>query len=258
MDNSLAIGLATQQLLRQRMDVTANNLANVTTTGFKVESVVSRELSERPAETIENPGDVSFSEGWRLQRDMGAGPLQRTSNPLDVAIASEGFFTIEGIGGETLYTRDGGFSIDEQGRLVSRAGLAVLGNMVGGDGDGGYVAGDGGEILLDEAAGPITITSNGAILQNNAEVARLAIAAFDTPGALEKRGGNMFAATDEQPRDAEGLRVEQGFLEGSNVQAISELTDMIAVSRAYQSVARLINNQNSMREEAIDKLVKLR
>ena len=95
-------------------------------------------------------------------------------------------------------------------------------------------------------------------MQNNAEVARLAIAAFDTPDALEKRGGNLFAATDEQPREAEGLRVEQGFLEGSNVQAIRELTDMIAISRAYQGVARLINNQNSMREEAIDKLVKLR
>ena len=151
MDNSLAIGLATQQLLRRRMDVTANNLANVNTTGFKVESVVSRELSERPAETVENPGSVSFAEGWRLQRDMGVGSLQRTGNPLDVAIASEGFFTVEGIGDETLYTRDGGFSIDEQGRLVSRAGLAVLGSMA--DGDGGYVAGDAGEIQIDQAAG---------------------------------------------------------------------------------------------------------
>lgn len=256
MDNSLMIGLATQKLLQQRMDVTANNLANMNTTGFKVESIVSRELQERPASVIERPKDVSFSEGWRLQRDMSTGPLERTGNALDVALAGEGFFTIGAPGGETLYTRDGAFSLDENGRLVSRSGLAVLGQTMGGDGF--YVEGGGGEIILDAAAGEITITQTGVIMQNNAEIARLDIAAFDTPEALEKRGGNLLAATDEQPREAVGVRVEQGMLEGSNVQAVLELTNMIEVSRAYQSVAKMISDENAMREQAISKLARLR
>ena len=256
MDNSLMIGLATQQLLRQRMDVTANNLANMNTTGFKVESIVAHELKERPASVVEDPNSVSFAEGWRLQRDMSTGPMERTGNALDVAIASEGFFVIGGVGDEPHYSRDGRFNLDEEGRLVTRAGQPVLGEVVGGDGF--YVTGDGGEIIIDDAAGPVTITENGLILQNNAEVARLDIVAFDTPSALEKRGGNLLTAVDQDPREPVGLRVKQGYLEGSNVQAIVELTTMIEVSRTYQSVAKMISNQNEMREQAISKLASLR
>ena len=256
MDNSLAIGLATQKLLQQRMDVTANNLANVDTTGFKVESVIARQLEERPASTVERPNDVSFAESWQLQRDMRTGPLERTGNPLDVAIAGEGFFSIGGVGEDTLYTRDGSFNIDENGRLVSRTGLPVLGQTA--NGDGAYVEGAGGEIIIDEALGPVTITQAGAIMQGNNEIARLDIVAFDTPAALEKRGGNLLAATDEQPREPVNLRVEQGQLEGSNVQAVLELTRMIDIPRTYQSVAKMISEQNNMREQAISKLARLR
>ena len=95
-------------------------------------------------------------------------------------------------------------------------------------------------------------------MQGNNEIARLDIVAFDTPAALEKRGGNLLAATDEQPREPVNLRVEQGQLEGSNVQAVLELTRMIDISRTYQSVAKMISEQNNMREQAISKLARLR
>ena len=140
--------------------------------------------------------------------------------------------------------------------MVTRAGLPVQGRTVGEDGF--YVEGEGGEIQINPDGGPVTVSKDGVIMQDNQEVARLNIVAFDTPGALEKRGGNLYAATDEKPRAPIGVRVEQGFLEGSNVQAVVELTRMIEISRAYTSVAKMINESDNMREQAINKLASVR
>jgi len=94
------VGLSAQQVLRQRMDATANNLANMTTNGFKAEHVITRELSEKPAAAADTPTDISFADAWTLQRDFSAGPLQRTGNTLDFAIEGEGFFVVQTQAGE--------------------------------------------------------------------------------------------------------------------------------------------------------------
>ena len=255
MDNSFMVALSTQQLLRQRMDVTANNLANLTTTGFKVESIVARPLTERPAQATDKPSDVTFADGWQLQRDMAPGPMQPTGNPLDVALESSGFFTVKS-GDDELFTRDGGFSLDEQGRLVTRAGLPVQGEP---QREGVTLLDEAdADIVVDPANGPVTIARNGAVMQGGAQVAQLKIVDFDTPAALEKRGGNLWAPTDEEPRAPAEIRVAQGFLESSNVVAIRELTNMIETSRAYQSVAKLISDSDNLREQAISKLARVR
>ena len=100
------VGLSAQRVLQQRMDVTANNLANVTTAGFKAERLVMRELSEQPAAASDIPTEIAFVDAWMLQRDFSTGPLEQTGNPLDVAIEGEGFFVVQTETGEA-YTRDG-------------------------------------------------------------------------------------------------------------------------------------------------------
>jgi flagellar basal-body rod protein FlgF len=159
MDNSFMVGLSAQQVLRQRMDVTANNLANMTTAGFKAERLVMRELSEQPAASSDLPTDIAFVDAWMLQRDFSTGPLEQTGNPLDMAIEGEGFFVIETEDGEA-YTRDGRFALDDQGRVVTRSGKVVLG--------------DGGPITVDPEAGPISISREGTLsFRRNLRMARL-------------------------------------------------------------------------------------
>lgn len=241
MDNSFMVGLSAQQVLRQRMDATANNLANMTTAGFKVEHIVSRELSEKPATAADLPNDIAFADAWTLQRDFSSGPLERTGNPLDFAIEGEGFFVVQTQGGDA-YTRDGRFNLDSQGQIVTRNGDPVMG--------------EGGPITLDPQGGPISVARDGSINQDGVVVGKLQVSTFDTPGALEKIGSNMWRATDEAPRTIEP-RIAGGFIEGSNVNAVMELTEMIEISRTYASIAKMISQSDELRGTSIEKLARV-
>jgi flagellar basal-body rod protein FlgF len=242
MDNSFMVGLSAQQVLRQRMDTTSNNLANLTTAGFKAERLVMRELSEKPAAASDSPNEINFVDAWTLQRDFGPGVMEQTGNPLDVAIAGEGFFVVQTEAGEA-FTRDGRFTLSPDGQLVTRNGHPVMG--------------DGGPITLDPTLGEVTIASDGSVSQGAAALGKLRLAAFDTPGALEKQGDNLWRATDEAPRAPEFYKVQAGFVEGSNVNAVLELTQMIEISRSYQSVAKMISQSDELRGTSIEKLARV-
>jgi flagellar basal-body rod protein FlgF len=239
MDNSLMVGLSAQQVLQQRMDLTANNLANMTTSGFKTERLVTRELSERPAAASDNPQDIAFVDAWMLQRDFSTGPLEQTGNPLDMAIEGEGFFVVQTAEGEA-YTRDGRFTLDAQGRVVTHGGDLVLG--------------DSGPITVDWNNGTFSISREGTLTQNNAQLGTFRTVAFDTPAALEKVGNNLWKATGETPRAPVNSHIAAGFVEGSNVNAVSELTQMIEISRAYTAVAKMISQSDELRGASIEKL----
>jgi len=242
MDNSFMVGLSAQQVLRRRMDTTANNLANMTTAGFKVEHVVSRQLSEKPATASDNPTDIAFADAWMLQRDFSTGPLERTGNPLDFALENEGFFVVQTAGGEA-FTRDGRFGLDEQGQLITR--------------NGDLVMGDGGPITIDPAGGPLSVSREGSISQDGVVLGALSVSTFQTPGGLERIGSNLWRATDEAPQPATNARVAGGFIEGSNVNSVLELTEMIEISRAYTSVSKMIAQADELRGTSIDKLARI-
>jgi flagellar basal-body rod protein FlgF len=242
MDNSFMVGLSAQQVLQQRMDMTANNLANMTTAGFKAERLVTRELSERPAAAHDIPNEIAFVDAWMLQRDFSTGPMEQTGNPLDLAIEGEGFFVIQTSAGEA-YTRDGRFMLDDQGQVVTRSGDLVLG--------------DGGPIKVDLNNGDFTISREGTLTQNNAQLGTFRTVAFDTPAALEKVGNNLWRATDEKPRPPENSHIAPGFVEGSNVNAVAELTQMIEISRAYQAVSKMISDSDQLRAASIEKLARI-
>lgn len=238
------VGLSAQQVLQKRMDTTANNLANLTTAGFKVEHVVARELSQKPATADDLPHEISFADAYMLQRDFSTGPLEQTGNPLDFAIEGDGFFEVQTANG-AAYTRDGRFNLNEAGEIITR--------------NGDPVVGDGGPITVDPTGGALTVSREGSISQDGVVLGKMKVVKFETPGALERVGSNLWKATDQQPTPADPTmtRVVSGMVEGSNVNAVLELTEMIEVSRAYTSIAKMIAQSDELRGTSIDKLARV-
>lgn len=243
MDNTLLVTLSAQNALRRQMDVSANNMANVSTAGYKSEEVLFEPETVRPAAIRERPGPVNFVRDYTVARDFRPGGLQRTGNPLDVALTSDGFFTIQTPQGPA-YTRDGQFKLDPGGRLVTAGGQPVLDDA-------------GREIRLDLTAGEPTIGKTGVLSQNGVPVARLGIATFQQPGALDKIGDNLWRATIEQPAPAATPDMVQGMVEGSNVVAVRELTRIIEINRAYESITRLQRQAEELRRTSIERLARV-
>ncbi|MBX3511888.1 MAG: flagellar basal-body rod protein FlgF [Hyphomonadaceae bacterium] len=239
MDNALMLGLQTQRVLQRRMDVTANNLANVATTGFRADALVFEEMNTTNAHAEDSPRDIRFVRDVTLMRDMRQGPIAMTGNPLDVAIEGDGFFMIQGPNGP-LYTRDGAFTLTGEGRLVTSDGRAVLNS-------------GGAPIVFDPQGESPAIGRDGAITVAGVEAGRIGVVAFAAPGALSKVGDNLWDAQGQQSEPFEGV-VVQGALEGSNVRPVLELTRLIEISRAYQSAARLVSSTDELRRSAIERL----
>jgi flagellar basal-body rod protein FlgF len=239
MDNALMLGLQTQRVLQRRMDVAANNLANVATAGFKADGLVLAEADATTAHAQANPSDIRFVRDVALMRDMRQGPIAMTGNPLDVAIEGDGFFMVEGPSGP-LYTRDGAFSLTGEGRLVTSDGRAVLNS-------------GGAPIAFDPQGESPVIGRDGAIRVAGVEAGRIGVASFAAPGALLKVGDNLWDAQAQVSETFEGV-VVQGALEGSNVRPVIELTRLIEISRAYQSAAKIVSGADDLRQRAIERL----
>lgn len=242
MDNALMIGLSRQLTLRREMDIVANNIANASTPGFHVENLLLRNQAAPTAEARDGPQDLQYVDAWGVGRDFSQGSLDFTGRPLDVALEGDGFFQIEGADGEALYTRDGRFRVDNEGRLAASDGALVLDDL-------------GAPILIDPAQGAAMITEDGAVVQNNAEVARLGIYRFENLAALEKSGSSRYAASEDNPAEiATEIAIRQGYVETSNVQPILELTRMIETMRAYSSVSRFLSQGEELSRKAIERL----
>ncbi len=240
MDNTLLLAMQAQMTLQRRMDATANNLANLNTSGFKADAVVIEEANNTDASAIEAPSDIRFNRDVTIMRDMRQGPIAMTGNPLDAAIEGEGFFMVQGDGGETLYTRDGAFSVNAAGQLVTSEGRAVLSS-------------GGAPIVFDAQGESPAIGRDGTITIAGIEAGRLGLARFAAPGALEKVGENLWSAKDQGAAPFEGV-VVQGAIEGSNVEAVLELTRLIEISRAYESASRIVAGADELRQRAIQEL----
>ena len=241
MENAAYVGLSRQMTLRRELDIVANNIANADTTGFKVEQLmVGTEVGERARNAFVRPG-VSFVLDNGVGRDFSQGALSQTGRNLDFGIEGEGaFFTLRDGAGEA-YTRDGAFTLDPEGRLVTQQGAAVLG--------------DGGEIILDTTKGEPSVGADGTITQEGQIVGRLSVVRFDTLAALEKGGDGLYRnASNSTPLEATDARVRQGMLEGSNVNPILEITNLIEIQRAYESVTRMIEQNNDLSRRSVERL----
>ncbi len=243
MENSLLISLSQQLAAYRSMDVIANNLANVSTPGFKRESAKFEELltTVRPAEGQKGMQQLSFVKDAGIARDLSQGSISRTDAPLDVAINGRGFFVVATPQGER-YTRDGHFSLDQEGRLVTSNGYAVQG--------------DGGAITVNPVDGEIHIARDGTVssVVNGAlnQLGKIRLAGFADEAQMTKEGENLYATA--QPVATASGTIVQGSLEGSNVQPVVEISKMIEVMRAYEATATLSKSQQDLSRQAIAKL----
>jgi len=229
-----------------KQDVLAGNLANVSTSGYRKDtsaihgfrSVLSDEAA---AIAAEYPTELEWQEplflGVTARTDFSSGTLEATGDPCDLALEGEGFFAVETPTG-TAYTRAGAFSLTQDGDLVTSQGCAVLGE------DGPIqIAGDSFEVASD-----------GRVTVDGQTVDRLKVVTFADPSVLQKAGAGLFTApADAEASDSEAA-VRQGFLEGSNVNAVEQMVAMITGLRAFEANQRAIAAQDETLKQAVTEL----
>ncbi|RDE10376.1 flagellar basal-body rod protein FlgF [Pelagibacterium lacus] len=241
MENAQLIGLSRQMALRRQLDVVANNVANINSTGFKAEALLFEEYIMPVAADRSFPGgsqQLSYVHDWATLHDMQPGSFTQTGNPLDVALTGQGFLTVQGPEG-IRYTRNGALEIDADGVLVTQNGYPVLS-------EGGNT------IVFNPDEIDIAITADGVISTNAGAKGRLGVVEFADPQELTRTGDTMFAGST--PMAAQSTRVVQGSLERSNVSGVAAMTEMIRVTQAYTSLADLMNKQDELRRSAIQRL----
>ena len=250
---SLATAAAGMQAQQTRLDVTANNIANVSTSGFKKSRAEFADLmyqSMRPAGAptgagTSAPGPLEVGLGVRVagtQRIDAQGSMVQTENALDVAIQGRGYFEVTLPSGETAYTRNGSFHKNAEGTLVTAEGYPV-----------------GGGIAIPPEAGSVTIGADGTISASvpgeaqPQQLGQLQLATFVNPAGLEAKGNNLFTASAASgeaitvPPGTDGAgSLIQGFVEGSNVNVVTEMIDLIAGQRAYEVNTRVIKAADEM------------
>jgi len=241
MDNALYVGLSRQILLRRELDITANNIANMDTTGFKVESLMAKTQPQAPAVTVQGPRPVKFVMADGVARDFGQGALRTTGASFDLAIEGRGFFKVTTADGER-YTRDGRFRLDDRGRLTTQAGDPVTD-------DGG------GELIVDPQKGLVSIAPDGSVSQAGERVGKVGVVAFDDLSVLEKTGDNLLKNTSNlQPQATPDAKVRQGMLESSNVKPVVEVNRMIEISRAYEQITRMMADEAELSRRSIERM----
>lgn len=246
-----ATGMMAQQL---NVDVISNNIANMTTTGYKKQRAAFQDLMYQ---NLKRPGASSSDSGTTvpsgLQIGLGVktgavyrmntqGVLQMTGNELDLAMTGRGFFQVELPSGETAYTRDGTFQINENGEIVTVQGYRVLPGMT--------VPADATALNID-IEGNVEVKIQGQA--NSTNLGQFELADFINPAGLEAIGNNFFTETNASGAPVTGTAnteqfggIEQGALENSNVDVVSEITSLITAQRAYEMNSNVISTSDEM------------
>ncbi|HEV7369201.1 flagellar basal-body rod protein FlgF [Arenibaculum sp.] len=243
MENPIYIALSRQDALRRQMDVTANNVANLNTPGYKQQRMMFVEfLTPAGSGPGQQSKPLSMVKDMAVLRNLEDGPVSRTDNPLDVALDGRGYFVVETVDGPR-YTRAGRFQLDPDRRLVDVNGLPVLD-----DGDR--------PIQIPQGAADIRIAGDGSISTEQGPLGRIKVVNFEREQFMTELGGGLYT-TEEPEVAAEGTKLVQGAIEGSNVQGIVEMTQMTEVLRQYQSNQRLIEAEHERQRNAIGRLTRV-
>ncbi|TNZ73340.1 flagellar basal-body rod protein FlgG [Vibrio parahaemolyticus] len=243
-------GMAAQDT---KMTAISNNLANVNTVGFKRDRVVFEDLfysiQRQPGAQVDQvnelPSGVQLGSGVRVvgtQKVFTQGNTQNTTQDLDLAVMGQGFFQIENSDGQIMYTRNGQFHINSEGLMVNSQGLPLEPQIqIPGNATSFSVGVDG------------TVTTTTADDPTPQQLGQITLAKFINPAGLEAVGGNLFRETeasgpaDELIAGADGAgSIKQGALEGSNVQVVEEMVDMITTQRAYEMNAKVVSAADDM------------
>ncbi|MGA9657531.1 MAG: flagellar basal-body rod protein FlgF [Asticcacaulis sp.] len=245
MDNTAYIALSRQITLRRELDISANNLANMNTTGYKFEELLVNAQAGAPAVNapIRTPANFAYDNG--VGRNFTQGAMNQTGAPLDLALNGDGtFFVVDGPKGEA-YTRDGAFTLSADGTLMTKQGYTVQG--------------DGGPITLDPKKGAPTISADGIITQmsqgQTERVGKLNIVRIANMSDLSKNGDSTYSLTSNAAAiPALNAQLSQGFLESSNVNPMAEITNLVRINRAYSSLASLMEQNAQLNRSAVERL----
>ena len=260
MEATSYIALSRQSGLKRQLDVVANNLANMNTSGFKGEKMMFVEhLTKSVGGHRPISEKITYVRDIATVRDFSKGPLESTGNPLDLGVAGEGFFTIKTDLGDR-YTRNGRFQLDQDGQLVNQQGFPVMA-------EGGQ------PIFFAPGDTNITVSQDGTISTENGELGKVSLVKFNNEQVLRPGAGGLFSI--DRPRidnaiegdgddDINGLfaqverpNIKQGALEGSNVMPIIEMSKMIAVHRAYDSVKSLVEREDDRMLQMVRTMAKV-
>jgi flagellar basal-body rod protein FlgF len=247
---SSATGMMTSQY---RQDVLANNLANVATAGFKEDLAVIRERQPASREELTNPAWSDASLAGMTGGSLVAptytcfepGAPEPTGNPLDAAITGEGFFHVRA-GSTDRYTRDGRFTLDRDGKLVTVSGNAVV---------------------LDESNRPIKapktykgrvrINGNGEVTAGNRKLGKISVVQFDDTSLLRKTGGNLIESLGAKAVEMRP-ELQTGAVESSNVDPTRAMVSMIEATRAYQMNASMVGLADQTLGRAVNDIARLK
>lgn len=244
-------GMVNQQ---KRLDTITNNLANASTNGYKREGATAKAFSEyltvkvndRTVGYITEPiGKMSL--GVKIGEnytDYSQGSFKSTGNTYDLAIEGNGFFSISFTnknGEQSIkYTRDGEFTIDSEGTLRTK--------------DGDFVQGEGGDISIPTDATSVSITTTGEIYADGEYIDTISIVDFEDYNYLKKYGENMYETVEGATQKDTQALVHQGYLETSNINVVSEMVEMITISRAYESNQKAVQTADGMMDKAVNEV----
>lgn len=242
---------------QHRMDTLTNNLANAATTGYKKEGATAQAFDDVLGYKIKDTSEYNLPKKMGVMNmgvkigesytDYSQGPFRQTDNTFDLALSGEGFFAIEYTNKAdettTKYTRDGSFTLTQDGYMVTKDGDYVLDQYNN-------------HIHLDPLA-EISIDRTGAIYQNGIHTADIQVSNFQDLNYLSKFGENLYTALDGATLIPGEAQVYSGYLEQSNVSVVSEMVQMISVSRAYETNQKIVQTMDSSLEQAVNSLGKL-
>jgi flagellar basal-body rod protein FlgF len=226
----------------QSLDMLANNLANSTTAGYKLDREFYSVFGEEDNAVMGGGTKLpSIDKHWT---DFTQGNLEPTGNPLDLALSGKGFFTANGPSGP-LYTRNGSFRVSPQGVLTTADGYALRSQVVG-------------ALIKVKPGASIEISTDGTVSQEGQPIARLAITDFADPAALTKSGNSYFrAAANAVPVAPKGTTVEQGRLESSNVVAAESAVRLVGVMRHFEMLQKAITISTQMGKKAVEEVARV-
>ena len=241
MENSIYTGLSLQVALQAKMDLVANNIANLNTPGYRGQNMVFTEYLAK-TDNGEKPKDnLSMVLDYGHYQNTESGPIQMTGNPLDVALQGPGWFGVQTPQG-TMYSRAGNFQINTNGELVTGTGMLVSGE-------------GGGTITVPPEAKEVKIAKDGTVSTDAGEIGRIGVFEFANDQDLQATGNGLYK-TDSPANPAEKTQVLQGMLEGSNVQPVLEMTRMIDVLRTYQNTQRILQNEHDHERTMIQRMTR--
>lgn len=247
-------GMANEQ---KRLDIIANNLANSATVGYKEDNATNQSFDQLltikikdESESFNNRAIGNMSLGVKMGEvytNYGQGSMRQTSNTYDLALEGKGFFTLsvtDKAGNvNTQYTRNGSFTMTKDGHIV--------------DDDGNYLMGEGGEIVVPTDAGDIVVDKTGSIYADKVYVDTIKTTDFEDYNYLTKVDDTMYRALDGAVEKTSTAGVLQGYTEQSNVNVVSEMVEMIAVTRAYEANQKVIKSVDQTLDLAVNSVGKV-